>query len=367
VAGGNVELQTGGTARLTVSPTTATFADTATALTITPVSAGTTSLIASSTVTAFNMSQDIKTSGTGAILTIQAQGTSSGTGGKLVLSSGLGTVAGGNIELQTEGYSRLTVSPTAAIFADTAAALTVTPVSIGATSITIASGVTSFDINQTLGGGTGAPLTIEAQTTSSGVGGQLLLKSGAGGFGGAGGKIILSSGNGSAAGNIEIQTAGTPKLIVSSAATTFADTATALTITPVSSGGTTSIMAAANVLQFTISQTTTSSHDGYQLSILSQSSSNGRGGDLTVAAGTSSGGSGQGGDLLLSAGNGSSNLGGDVLINMGTGSADGYFMLNTMQTAATASSGGSSLPAQPVGFIILYINGVKRKIPYYDP
>lgn len=34
--------------------------------------------------------------------------------------------------------------------------------------------------------------------------------------------------------------------------------------------------------------------------------------------------------------------------------------------ATTATGGAGTLPANPVGFITIYVNGTERKVPYYD-
>lgn len=59
-------------------------------------------------------------SATGATLTIQAQNTTgtTSTGGKLALTSGTGTTAAGNIELQVGGTAKFTISPTAITIAN---------------------------------------------------------------------------------------------------------------------------------------------------------------------------------------------------------------------------------------------------------
>lgn len=36
------------------------------------------------------------------------------------------------------------------------------------------------------------------------------------------------------------------------------------------------------------------------------------------------------------------------------------------QTAATATSGGSGLPALARGYVVVDVNGTLKKIPYYD-
>jgi len=47
----------------------------------------------------------------------------------------------------------------------------------------------------------------------------------------------------------------------------------------------------------------------------------------------------------------------------GSGVWEKYF--ETTKTAATATAGAATLPANPEGFMLVYINGVQKKIPYY--
>ena len=132
-AAGNVIIQTGGTARLTISPTTAAFAGAATALTITPVSSGTTQITYAGTVTAAQINQTAITSGNGATFTIQAQTASTvtgqnggalilnagdgystagntGTGGSLILNAGNGITSTGNVNINTGGTTIVQVT-----------------------------------------------------------------------------------------------------------------------------------------------------------------------------------------------------------------------------------------------------------------
>jgi len=106
---GNVQLQTGTVDRIIVHPTFTEYRDSAEAYRVTPVSAGTTTLQAASTVTAVIYKQaDLTTnSGVGAATTVQAQnetGTTS-TGGNLVLTSGTGTSTNGTVNLQVGGVT----------------------------------------------------------------------------------------------------------------------------------------------------------------------------------------------------------------------------------------------------------------------
>lgn len=156
--------------------------------------------------TAPGIAQTDKTTngGTGAALTIQAQnetGTTS-TGGALNLTSGTGTTAAGNVVIKTGGTARLTIAPASAAFADSATALTITPVSSGTTTVTAAATVTAFTINQsdlTTNSGTGAALTVQAQNET--------------GTTSTGGTLSLTSGTGTtAAGPVLIKTGGTTRL-----------------------------------------------------------------------------------------------------------------------------------------------------------
>lgn len=176
---GNVNLQTGAATRVSVNPTFTSFLDTAEALRITPVSAGTTHITFASTDTAASIDQTATAGATGANMTVQAQNATT-TGGNAIITSGTGVTAG-NVELQTGAVDRVVVHPTFTEFRDTAEALRVTPVSAGTTQITFASTDTAAQINQTaLASGTGATMTVTAQGAGTGTGGDLSLSSGSG-------------------------------------------------------------------------------------------------------------------------------------------------------------------------------------------
>jgi hypothetical protein len=117
---GDVQLQTGGVDKVVVHPTFTEFRDTAEALRVTPISAGTTTVQFASTVTAATITQaDLTTnSGTGATLTVQAQnetGTTS-TGGNLVLGAGNGTTTAGNVLIQNGGTTTASAVPNKFVF-----------------------------------------------------------------------------------------------------------------------------------------------------------------------------------------------------------------------------------------------------------
>lgn len=84
------------------------------------------------------------------------------------------------------------------------------------------------------------------------------------------------------------------------------------------------------------------------------------GGALYLSSGEA-GTSGAEGDLVLRTGTTARVTVGATAITM-TGTT---FILPDITTAATASSGGASLPGNPVGFIVVSIGGTSRKIPYY--
>jgi len=186
---GNNRLQTGGVDKIIVHPSFTEFRDTAEAYRITPVSAGTTTLQAASTVTALVYKQaDLTTNaGTGATTTLQAQnetGTTS-TGGLLVLTSGTGTTTAGNVTLQTGAVDRVIVHPTFTEFRDTSEAYRITPLSAGATTLQAISTATSVTYKQgdlATASGTGATTTVQAQneTGTTSTGGALNLTSGTG-------------------------------------------------------------------------------------------------------------------------------------------------------------------------------------------
>jgi hypothetical protein len=128
---GQVEIQTGLLTRIVVNPTFTTFQDTAEALRITPVSAGTTQITFASTDTAAQINQTLTSSTPSAPMTIQSQVTSAAsgqggtlsliagnatgttsTGGALNLASGSGTTTNGVINFQPGGTTQLLLSAT---------------------------------------------------------------------------------------------------------------------------------------------------------------------------------------------------------------------------------------------------------------
>lgn len=150
-----------------------------TTYTLTPVSAGTTTLEAASTVTALVYRQANTAVAVGAPTTLQAQNAVT-TGGELRLTSGTGSAPGndGYVKLQTGAVDRIVVHPAFTEFRDTAEAFRITPVSAGTTQLTFASTVTAVQISQTTtGAATGATTTIAAQTAAT-TGGNLFLAAG---------------------------------------------------------------------------------------------------------------------------------------------------------------------------------------------
>jgi len=112
---GNVQIKTGGTDRVVVHPTYTEFRDTAEALRITPVSAGTTEITFASTDLAVQINQTATGSTTGAIMTVAAQDAST-IGGDLLLSSGTGATADGYVALQAGGVTTVYATTNQFIF-----------------------------------------------------------------------------------------------------------------------------------------------------------------------------------------------------------------------------------------------------------
>jgi hypothetical protein len=135
--------------------------------------------------------------GNGQSLTVQAQNATaaSTTGGALNLTSGTGTTASGNVNVQTGGVTRVIISPTAVTqetatyaFGGTADLASVANPTIKQNNLNVASGV-------------GNTLTVQAQNSV--------------GTSGTGGSLVLTSGTGtSVAGNLKIQTGGVDQVIV---------------------------------------------------------------------------------------------------------------------------------------------------------
>lgn len=274
---GNTNIQTGGTTRVAVNPTFTTFNDTAEALRITPVSAGTTQITYASTVTAAQINQTATAGATGATMTHQAQNAAT-TGGALNLTSGTGTTAG-NVNLQTGAVTRVSVQPTFTSFSDTSEAYRITPVSAGATTLQAITTATSVTYNQgdkTTNGGTGFATTLQAQNET--------------GTTSTGGALNLTSGTGTTtAGNVNIQTGGTTRMSVNPTFVTYSDTAEAYRVTPVSAG-TTSLQFATTVTLAKIFQAdlTTNNVTANPMTIQSQNETGttSTGGALNLTSGT---------------------------------------------------------------------------------
>lgn len=295
---GDVQIRTGGVDKVIVHPLFTEFRDTAEALRITPVSAGTTQITYASTVTSAQVNHTQTASTPSAPMTIQSQvttaasgiggnliliagnatGTTS-TGGNAILTSGTGTTVAGNTQLQTGGVDRVVVHPTFTEFRDAAEALRITPVSAGTTQVTFASTVTAAQINQTTtGGATGTNMTVQAQNAAT-----------------TGGNLVLTSGTATTAGNIQLQTGAVDRVVIHPTFTEFRDAAEAYRITPVSSGATT-LQAASTATSVT-----------YRQADLTTAS--GTGATTTVQAQNETGTTSTGGDLNLTSGTGTSNNG----------------------------------------------------------
>lgn len=243
--------------------------------TLTPQSAGTTTLQATSGVTALVYSHQTTGAASGAPTSLQAQ-TAATNGGNLILSSGQGSVDAndGYVALETGNNDRIIVRNAFTEFRDNSGeALRVTYVSTGTTQITYASTVTAAQFNQTTtGGATGAPMTFQAQNAAT-----------------TGGAIFITSGTGTTAGDVNIQTGAVSKIIVHPTFTEFRDTAEAYRITPISAG-TTTLQAASTVTAVVYDQAdlTTASGTGAPTTVRAQNETGttSTGGALNLVSGT---------------------------------------------------------------------------------
>ncbi len=167
------------------------------------------------TVPAPTLGQFQTTSGSGQALTIAAQTTTDNAdGGDLTLRSGAGAASDGNVVIATGSTTRVTVHPS--------------ELGLDLPAILFGSSVAAPTIRQTLDGtpsATGQTLTIAAQNAT--------------GATSTGGKLALTSGTGTTvAGDVEIQTGGTPRVTISPTLTTLATALAITTANPASSTGT---------------------------------------------------------------------------------------------------------------------------------
>lgn len=279
---GNVNIQTGGTTRVSVTPTTVNFADNATALTITPVSAGTTTITLPLTALGFTMSQTSATGTSGAFWQILSQSTSfdtgtggtlslvagnatgtNGTGGSVDVRAGTGNTANGTINFRLAGTTFAQWRGLTASVAQLQWVSSQTPTINQATTPTNSA--------------TGATFTIQAQNAS--------------GTTSTGGALTLTSGTGTTvAGNVNIQCGGTNVGVFSP---------TAFTLTP----------AAFSWPTATVSPTISQANDA----------TNSITGDaLTIQAQNATGTTATGGNVVITSGTGTSAAGTVILQTGGT-------------------------------------------------
>ncbi len=173
-------------------------AGTTTALQLSPIPTGTTALVFTNTVTAVNWQQTASTIGAGARHTLSAQSTSnigstagafniragsatgaSGTGGALFLDSGGGITGNGAINLRTD------INPTggtsfATFITFSGATIANGPNPSGSVDMNWVNTITAPRIVQATSATDGYAFTLQAQSTTLGNGGNLLLKAGTG-------------------------------------------------------------------------------------------------------------------------------------------------------------------------------------------
>jgi hypothetical protein len=294
-------------------------------------------------------------------------------------------------------------------------------------SITWASGQTSPIITQTILAGTGSTsgtsLTIRAQggqnqtgAVSNTSGGAVIIQSGAAGTGGSGatglsGNIQFYAGanlisqlgaiasdfislgaNVASTGYIRIANSGA--IVARNAANSAniplitTDSNDSILIGPTTSGVNSTLYLKTNSLSvndvnnsFAVGMTGMSTGNSFVMSFdyglasatiqhnqYLPSLTGATGAAFTIKAQTLSSGTGNtGGSLNLVGGNASTN-GGDVVLQLGTGATkNGSVKIVNAITTSTAPSagGGGALPATPVGYITVYINGTARQLAYY--
>lgn len=90
------------------------------------------------------------------------------------------------------------------------------------------------------------------------------------------------------------------------------------------------------------------------------------GGDITLAAGEGYN-DGNGGDLIIHSGDSASGTGGDITLEIGVGGAgNGNLVIANPNTATSATAGANGdVPAQVAGYLIIKLDTVNYKIPYY--
>ncbi len=312
-----------------------------TAMTFTLDPNGSTTISAAKTVTAFTLNQTTATATDGYALTIQAQNSSntSSTGGALALTSGTGTSVAGNVTLQTGGTTRLTVSPTTTTFADSATALTITPLSAGSTVLQFANTATagSFTYASSSAASTGGAFAITGQSTTlagtNTTGGAVNIT--AGGASGAssgtntGGAVTIKAGAATTAsttnqgGHVQLQagtgTTANGQVRIVDPTTTGNVLQITANVTGTSSLAFVSTVTAVNWQQS--ADTTTSSGTGATHQFSAQSN--------TAATST-------GGTLALCNGTGTS-TNGNISFRNGTGAAAEFLKFNLAGTIGTSS------------------------------
>lgn len=172
-------------------------------------------------------------------------------------------------------------------------------------------------IQQAQTSGAGTNFSIKAQNSSADKGGNLLLSAGTGSTGDGVIRFCLNGTN-------AIQVSPQPL-------------------------GISSISAVSSVSEFKITQVDNSADSAI-------------GSTLLIQAQGTTGLTSTGGTLSLKSGTGTS-AAGDIDIYLGANT--GNLKITNITTSTTASNGAQVLPANPDGFIVVYINGVAKKIPYY--
>jgi hypothetical protein len=310
-----------------------------------PAPTGTSQLLVNGTVTSFMLNYAPGT-GAGGGLHINGQnaGGTNNNGGQVFIATGTKTGSGADGYLRLSSRTNVTYSVSSAfMFYDGTENLAfyLTPVAAGATTLTIASTVTSFSLLFAAAAANGAAMNITGQAGggATGVGGSVNLTAGVGAGNGGGGNMIINSGAkaGSGGDGYIYLNARSEAIYLKGANYQFRDTTDTLAMTLIpASAGTSYLQAASTVTAFNVTQSApvgTGTAIGAALTIQAQAgqaqtgaNNNNKGGNVVIASGSPGTG-----------GSGSTAIPGDIVFN-GGGVQFGYFRYGTDNSVTFTSA-----------------------------
>lgn len=320
--GGNLSLQAGGGTVASGNINLGT--STATALSITPIPTGATTLQFVAGVTSVTINQATTSSASGANWSIAAQSTSfdtgtagsltlsggvssgtTGSGGDVIISAGGGNTAAGAIRFRRTNSDAIIISPVNATGNTTLSWVSTSTPTINHGTATTATGVpfTIQSQSSTFATGTvtGGNLVLNAGNTSgaatSNTGGAVTLTAGnaTNATSNTGGSVNLSVGTGATSdGTINFQRAGSNALVFSPNPTGASSLNFALGVTNASIGQTTALTASASPLTIQSQATVADGYDGGNLKLNAGGTTgvtSGNGGGIVLQSGAAGGGS----------------------------------------------------------------------------